>query len=413
MALSLNFLPVPRSVSLSGGTLELHSGLIALAADPAADLRPAGLWAQAALQQYAGIDGEIVGGTNNSAVVTISLGGGSGHAQGYHLSVAADGIRILGDDAAGAFYGVMTLKQLLQTQGSTLPLLEIEDYPDFPARGVMYDISRDKVPTMETLYRLIDWLAALKINQFQLYTEHTFAYRQHPKVWATASPITAEQILALDAYCQERFVELVPNQNSFGHMYRFLKLPEYKHLAETDQKVLEWLDEVPFSLAPVDPGSIELVSSLYDELLPNFTSKLFNVGADETFDLGYGRSKQAVEEKGKGRVYLDFLLQIYQRVQKSRADNAVLGRHHQPVSRTGAGDSEGHDCAGMGLRGRASLRGKVGAVRQFRHPVLRLPRHVKLDDHRRTHRQYERQHPQRHRQRPEIRRDWRAEYRVG
>lgn len=314
MATSLNLLPVPRSVSLSSGSLGLHGGLIALANDPAADLRQAGLWAQAALKTYTGSDYEIVGGTNDLALLTISLGGGSGHAQGYHLLITADGIHISGDDPAGAFYGVMTLNQLLQTQGSTLPLVEIEDYPDFPARGVMYDISRDKVPTMETLYRLIDWLASVKINQFQLYTEHTFAYRNHPKVWEHASPITAEQILALDAYCQERFIELVPNQNSFGHMYRFLKHPEYKHLAETDQKVLEWLDEVPFSLAPVDPGSIELVSSLYDELLPNFTSPLFNVGADETFDLGYGRSKAACEEKGKGQVYLEFLLQIYQRV---------------------------------------------------------------------------------------------------
>ncbi len=309
----LDLLPQPRVVELSGGTLSLQAGLIALAADPAADLRPAGLAAQQALKN-AGLECELVGGANSAAVVTITLGSGSGKAQGYRLTVAADGIRIAGDDPAGAFYGAQTLAQLLQTHGAQLPLLHIEDYPDFPARGVMLDISRDKVPTMETLFGLVDWLASLKINQFQLYTEHTFAYRNHPTVWAKATPVTAEQILELDAYCRERYVELVPNQNSFGHMHRWLKLPEYAHLAETHERVIEWMSEVPFTLAPNDPGSLALLQSMYDELLPNFTSRMFNVGADETWDLGTGRSKADVETRGKGRVYLDFLLQIYQQV---------------------------------------------------------------------------------------------------
>ena len=86
----------------------------------------------------------------------------------------------------------------------------------------MLDISRNRVPTMQTLLELVDLLASWKINQLQLYTEHTFAYRNHPIVWADASPMTGEEILALDAYCRERFIELVPNQNSYGHMTPWL-----------------------------------------------------------------------------------------------------------------------------------------------------------------------------------------------
>ncbi len=51
--------------------------------------------------------------------------------------------------------------------------------------------------------------------------------------------------------------------------------------------------------------------SLYDELLPHFSSRMFNVGCDETIDLGQGRSKEAVQERGMGRVYLDFVQKIY------------------------------------------------------------------------------------------------------
>lgn len=71
----------------------------------------------------------------------------------------------------------------------------------------MLDISRNKVPKMKTLYRLLDRLAEWKINQFQLYMEHTFAYSDHREVWADASPMTAEEIRDLDAYCRERFIE--------------------------------------------------------------------------------------------------------------------------------------------------------------------------------------------------------------
>jgi GMP synthase (glutamine-hydrolysing) B subunit len=68
----------------------------------------------------------------------------------------------------------------------------------------------------------------------------------------------------------------------------------------------------PTTLCPTDPASLEFLAGLYDELLPNFESRLFNIGCDETFDLlgGNGRSAAVVSEKGAGRVYLEFLLKV-------------------------------------------------------------------------------------------------------
>jgi hypothetical protein len=96
-------------------------------------------------------------------------------------------------------------------------------------------------------------------------------------------------------------------------MHRWLKYPEYVHLAE-DPEGMEHsfsLQREPFSLAPLEPGSIELVEDLFSQLLPHFSSRQFNVGLDETFDLGRGKSKAAIAEKGSGRVYLDFLKKIH------------------------------------------------------------------------------------------------------
>lgn len=185
----------------------------------------------------------------------------------------------------------------------------------FADRAYMLDISRDKVPTMGTLRLIVDLLAKFEYNQFQLYTEHTFAYSTHRDVWEAASPLTAEEIRELDAYCALRGIDLVPNQNSFGHLERWLVKPAYNHLAELPQggAPLPWggFKKDPTTLCPTDPASLAFLDGLYAELLPNFASGLFNVGCDETFDLlGGGRSAAAVRERGEGRVYLDFLKQV-------------------------------------------------------------------------------------------------------
>lgn len=112
--------------------------------------------------------------------------------QGYLLDVGRERISIVGHDAAGAFYGAMTLRQIARrAHGGVLPCARIADHPDVAHRGVMLDVSRDRVPTMAALYELVDQLAEWKVNQLQLYTEHTFAYRNHPEVWAGWSPMTA------------------------------------------------------------------------------------------------------------------------------------------------------------------------------------------------------------------------------
>lgn len=228
------------------------------------------------------------------------------HPQGYLLNIAEDGIALTGADMPGLFYAVMTLTQIARQcagQGA-LPCLHIEDWPDFPNRGVMLDVARDKVPEMKTLFTLVDRLAEWKCNQLQLYTEHTFAYRNHPMVWQDASPMTTVQIQRLDAYCKDRFIELVPNQNSFGHMGRWLKHEQYKHLGEMPEGGSE-------DLCPIDPDSIALLADMYNDMLPNFSGKQVNVGCDETWSLGKGRSKEACDKDGVGRVYLDFLKKIH------------------------------------------------------------------------------------------------------
>ena len=215
--------------------------------------------------------------------------------QEYGLRIHIDHIEIIGGDPAAVFYGTRTLLQLIEyalTENTTLPCLIIHDVPDFERRGYMLDISRNKVPKMETLYQIVDLLAAWKINEFQLYIEHTFAYKNHKDAWEGCSPMTANEIRDLDEYCRERFIDLVPNQNSFGHMENWLRHDRYKELAECPTDcATKWGKRSLTSLDPTNPKSFKLMQELYAELLPNFSSQYFNIGCDETVELGLGNSK--------------------------------------------------------------------------------------------------------------------------
>jgi len=313
--------PQPRVMALNGGWRAVGGIHRIVLVGDIPETRRAATLLQAGARSHAGADWAVEpAGATGLAADSILLEVDPVavvQSQGYRLVMTSDRLQLTAHDPAGLYYGAVTLVQLLSQAAGELPLGEIGDYPDFPVRGVMLDISRDKVPTMDTLFALVDKLAGWKLNHFELYVEHTFAYRNHRDVWVDASPMTGDEIRRLDAYCRERFVELVPNQNSFGHMTRWLTQPAYQDLAEApDGGDTPWgtHNPMPNSLNPADPRSLALMAELYDELLPYFSSRKFNVGCDETWDLGQGKCKALCEQRGKGRVYLDFLLKLHELV---------------------------------------------------------------------------------------------------
>ncbi|HTB84604.1 MAG TPA: family 20 glycosylhydrolase [Candidatus Sulfotelmatobacter sp.] len=234
--------------------------------------------------------------------------------EGYTLAVSKNGIEISVRDHSGLRPAAATLRQLVREYGRKIPFLKIRDWPDFPRRGVMLDISRGRVPNLETLLDLVEKLADFKINEFQIYTEHTFAYKKYRRIWQSWGALTAKEIKFLDVRCRELGIDLVPNQNSFGHLRYFLEDPKLKKLGELSKPFLAETGDFlrrPTTLAPRHPGTLPFVRGLYDELLPNFSSKFFNIGGDETWDLGKGRSKKICERIGKGRVYLDFIKKLH------------------------------------------------------------------------------------------------------
>ncbi|HEY3417013.1 MAG TPA: glycoside hydrolase family 20 zincin-like fold domain-containing protein [Armatimonadota bacterium] len=225
--------------------------------------------------------------------------------EGYVLVTGPRHAFLVAETAQGRLWAVQTLRQMLRLHGRALPAVRISDAPAMRYRGILLDVARRKVPTLETLKNLVDTLSLLKLNMLQLQVEHTFQFQRHPTIGLGCGSLSCEDILELDAHCRRRGIELVPMLQSFGHMRNILLLEEYRHLAENSVSL--------WSLCPTDPASLAFMDELYEEFLPCFTSGLINIGCDETYDLGLpgGRSNAVIAEKGKGRVYVDFILLLH------------------------------------------------------------------------------------------------------
>jgi hypothetical protein len=222
----------------------------------------------------------------DAASVAVTLDDGL-RPEGYRIVVDDGGVRAAAADAVGVAHARRTLAQLAGPDGRW-PHVRIDDHPDLAVRGAMLDVSRDKVPTMDTLLALVDQLAAWKYNHLQLYVEHTFTHRGHEVVWRDASPFTPVEIEELDRFCRDRHVELVPNQNLLGHMERFLIHPEYRSMA-IEPDGLRWLGFLPRNPTTVDPrreDAFALVSGLVEgwvDALPD--AARVHIGLDEPWEL--------------------------------------------------------------------------------------------------------------------------------
>ncbi len=249
--------------------------------------------------------------------------------EAYELEISERGICIGYSSEAGVYYAVLTFGQIIrQNEGGRVACSKIFDEPDIPHRGIMMDVSRNRIPTLASLKKIVDTISRLKINQFQLYFEgKPFLYPSFAEHYEKdADVLTAEEIKELDGYCKERFIEFVPNQNCFGHMSEWLDSDAFRHLAECPEGFSYYgTDMPPSTLNPLLKKSIDFVATQFADLLPLFSSEQANIGGDEPFELGEGASKAKCERYGKASVYLDFMKGVFSEVAKYRKNPMMWG----------------------------------------------------------------------------------------
>lgn len=181
----------------------------------------------------------------------------------------------------------------------------------------MLDVSRDRVPTNDTLDWLVGVLAATGFNELQLYVEHTFDYVGHDAVWAAASPLTHDDMGRLDERCQAAGVTLVANMNGFGHMGRWLALDKYRDRAECPDgfdSLFGGGQSPPSCFAPTVENAA-LAVELARDMASVVRERRIHIGGDEPFELGDGVSAADVAARGRDEVYLEHLRRIIEPLQ--------------------------------------------------------------------------------------------------
>lgn len=238
-------------------------------------------------------------------VKTDHLGVSENEDQAYKLTISKNNIRLEATSATGLFYGTQSLKQLYRYAfltsnggGIQLPCMTIIDWPNFKIRAWQDDISRGPIVSMDYLKRLIPQLAECKLNAFSLYTEHTFKTKCHPDI-APTDAFTAEEIKELEDFCRPYHIQIIGNQQCFGHFEEILSNPFYSHLADT-----KW------NLNPAKEETYQFLEDHLREVARAYKSPYFNINCDETESLGQGYAKAYVDSIGAETVYYQHINRV-------------------------------------------------------------------------------------------------------
>ncbi len=233
------------------------------------------------------------------------------------MEVNEDGIRILASTAAGLYYALQTVRQLLppqieQTLGSPgdavwrVPLVNISDSPRFSYRGMHLDVGRHFFP-VEFVKRYIDMMSRYKMNYFHWHLTEDQGWRIEIKKYPKLTEVgayraetileknfnpyvgdgiphggfyTQDEIRDIVAFAAERYITIIPEIEMPGHSTA--ALAAYPELACSDG---------PFQVATVwgvkediycpHERTFEFLEDVLSEVMDLFPSPYIHIGGDE------------------------------------------------------------------------------------------------------------------------------------
>lgn len=228
-----------------------------------------------------------------------------GRTDGYSLRISGNEAELYADTARGLFYAMKTVESLAELNNGTLPEAEIVDWADVPLRSDYFDL-RTVFPTFNGLLQAVKRLSRWKLNALVVEYEdklpfQEMAFLRHPEYC-----LSKQELLELQQTAYENFIDLIPLQQSFGHLEYVLKHPDYRYLRETPDMVGD--------MCPLRDGAFDLAAKLIREtagLHPK--AKYLHLGCDEVWSLG---SSEECRASGKSReqIFIQFVNRLAEEV---------------------------------------------------------------------------------------------------
>ncbi|MHB9131710.1 MAG: family 20 glycosylhydrolase [Armatimonadota bacterium] len=216
--------------------------------------------------------------------------------QAYRLKVKPDGITLTAATAAGARYGLCTLRRL--ATGEPLLCCEIEDWPTLPYRGIQIDLGR-VIERPEVVEQLLPLYASFNYNVLQLYFENAFVFPSHLEL-ARPFAWTLEQAQKVVDAASSYGITVIPAIQALGHCAWVTQHPDY---AELDERH----DTGEFSgvLCPSHPRTLPMLEGMIRDVAPLATSGIIHLGLDESFAIGVcERCRPQRDTIGEGGIYV-------------------------------------------------------------------------------------------------------------
>lgn len=144
--------------------------------------------------------------------------------------------------------------------------------------GVMIDCSRNAVPNVSSVKKMIDCLGKMGYDTLELYTEDTYEVTGEPYFGYLRGRYSGEEIKEIDAYAAAHGIELIPCIQTLAHFTNPVKLPRFAEITDSNDILL--VDE---------EKTYEFLNSVFASLAKNFTSRQVNIGMDEAHSVGLGK----------------------------------------------------------------------------------------------------------------------------
>lgn len=314
-------IPSPQIVKTSSGTFNFTpNSIIRISND---DLEFAAEQIAVSVNEYYNIDSDISNSTGNINLLIVEelplpkSVNSTIRPQAYQLVIDENRISIRSTTNRGIFYGAMSLIQLIENSHSgELQRLNIIDWPDLNVRGISDDISRGQVSTVENFKRIIDFLALYKMNTYMPYLEDMLEFDSYPTIGKERGALTKDEVEEIVDYAGKRFVDIIPIFQTLGHFENILSQNEFLKFAEYPGAA---------SISVSEEKTYLFLENMLNEVFELFPSEYINIGADESYDVGRGKSKKIKSKIGVSKIHAEHYKKVYDICKKNNKKVMMYG----------------------------------------------------------------------------------------